>query len=110
MFDYFSACMWVLQETVAVVAISNTTLKWKGIDTRAHDYNLPHFVSPNFCECQSPSTHMSKYSQYFQYLDQAVFEYLKDYFLHYVIILHEEESTGEKYLILLKGSITNLML
>lgn len=87
--------MWVLQETVAVVAISNTTMKWKGIDTRAHDYNLPHFVSPNFCECAT--THTSKYSQYFQYLDQAVFEFLKDDFLHYVIILHEEESTGKKF-------------
>lgn len=86
--------MWVLQDTVAVVAISNETKKWEGIDNTAHDYSLPHFVSPNLCRCISKNS--PEQPQYGKLLDNAVFDYLKETFLHYVIILYEEESTGKK--------------
>ncbi|XP_035233037.1 uncharacterized protein LOC118204850 [Stegodyphus dumicola] len=49
--DLSNACMWVLQRTVAVIAVSNATKIWKGIDVTAHHYNLPHLVTPQFCNC-----------------------------------------------------------
>ncbi|GIY10543.1 glutamate receptor ionotropic, delta-1 [Caerostris extrusa] len=86
--DLSDACHWVSEGTVAVLAVTSTRKLWHGIDSTAHTFKLPHLVVPDTC---SKSCSNSPPLQP-ELLELAIFEYLKDQYLHDVILLHEGDG------------------
>ncbi|KAF8795897.1 Ionotropic receptor 93a like protein [Argiope bruennichi] len=84
--DLSDACHWVSEGTVAVLAVSTLKTPWEGIDTNAHEFKLPHLVTTDTC---STSCSLSPLVTP-QHLELAIFEYLKNEYLHDVIMLHDD--------------------
>ncbi|GFR01223.1 uncharacterized protein TNCT_657811, partial [Trichonephila clavata] len=83
--DLNDACHWVSEGTVAVLAVTSSDLEWEGIDTTAHEFQLPHLVTSDTCSVPCDTAPLVAP----QHLELVIFEYLKDEFLHDVILLHE---------------------
>ncbi|GFU12535.1 glutamate receptor 4 [Nephila pilipes] len=83
--DLNDACNWVSEGTVAVLAVSSSDDPWRGIDTYAHEYQLPHLVTYDTCSMPCDSAPLVAP----RHLELVIFEYLKEEFLHDVILLHE---------------------
>ncbi|GFS52369.1 uncharacterized protein TNIN_237471 [Trichonephila inaurata madagascariensis] len=88
MIGFVAACHWVSEGTVAVLAVTSRDLEWEGIDTTAHEFQLPHLVTPDTCSVPCDSAPLVAP----QHLELVIFEYLKDEFLHDIILLHEGEG------------------
>ncbi|GBN01765.1 hypothetical protein AVEN_224475-1 [Araneus ventricosus] len=89
--DLSDACHWVSEGTVAVLAVSTSNKPWGLIDTNAHQFKLPHLVTTDTCSTScSLSPPVAP-----QLLELAIFEYLKDEYLHDVIILHDDIKQGK---------------
>ncbi|KAG8193590.1 hypothetical protein JTE90_000225 [Oedothorax gibbosus] len=84
--DISDACHWVSEGSVAVFAVTGKGYTWGGIDTTAHDYNLPHLVTSDPCTrtCATPSFDDKPWQK-----EIAVFEYLKNEYLQDVIVIQE---------------------
>lgn len=82
---------------MAVFAVTGKSFSWEGIDTTAHDYNLPHLVTADPCTrpCHTPPFDNKPWQR-----EMAVFEYLKKEYLHDVIVIQEGNDDGEWLLIL----------
>ncbi|GBN61899.1 hypothetical protein AVEN_220458-1 [Araneus ventricosus] len=84
--DLSDACHWVSEGTVAVLAVSTSNKPWGLIDINAHQFKLPHLVTTDTCSTScSLSPPVAP-----QLLELAIFEYLKEEYLHDVIILHDD--------------------